>query len=83
MSDPPDPRYAYATPGSIRVDLCDADPAAPLPPPRPGEFAARFFVSTWNAFISVAAQDAALEWTGDPITEQNSAGAVAPPNMPR
>lgn len=62
VMEPPDPRYAYAQPGTVRVDLCDVDPTGSLPPTRSGDFSARFSVAEWNAFICVSAREAALEW---------------------
>ena len=63
--DPPDHRYRFAEPGPICIDLCDADTQI-VPPTRAGDFAARFFISDWNTFISVSAGDAALTWTAEP-----------------
>jgi hypothetical protein len=82
VSEPPDARYNYSEARPIKVDLCDADPTGPVPPLRPGDFAARFFVSAWNAFISVSARDTALEWTGSafvrPADENPSASRKRP-----
>ena len=50
--------------GVSMIDLCDADPAVSQQLEAPtGSFAARFFVSDWNAFIHFAAMDATLVWT--------------------
>jgi hypothetical protein len=38
---------------------------AKLPPVPACAFVNRIFVSDWNAFIYVAAQDAALRWIGE------------------
>ncbi len=62
----PDPTYRYAKTGPVCVDLCEPADSGQLPPAQAGEFAARFFVSDWNSFISVSARDAALRWTGEP-----------------
>jgi hypothetical protein len=63
--DAPDPAYPYAEAGPITVDLCDPDSTSRLPPTRSGDFAARFFVSEWNAFLSVSARESALRWAGE------------------
>ncbi|MGA2797903.1 MAG: hypothetical protein ABSE63_10010 [Thermoguttaceae bacterium] len=64
--EPPDPKYPYAKPGAITVDLCDVEDGSSLPPIQSGMFASRFFVSEWNAFIIVSASEALLTWTGEP-----------------
>jgi hypothetical protein len=64
--EPPDPKYPYAKPGAITVDLCDVEDGSSLPPIQSGMFASRFFVSEWNAFIIVSASEAVLIWTGEP-----------------
>lgn len=64
--EPPDPRYPFDKGKAIKIDLCDADPAAALPPTKEAQFASRFFVNEWNAFISVSATHAELRWTAPP-----------------
>jgi len=47
----------------LQIDLCDADEdVLAARPTGAGQFAARFFVSEWNAFIHFAASDARLTW---------------------
>lgn len=61
--DPRDPTYPYRGPGSVDVDSCAADPAMASRYPISAEaFAARLFVSDWNAFIHVAAMNATMQW---------------------
>jgi hypothetical protein len=65
--EPPDVRYPHSKYAEAKplwlVDLCDVDPALPLPRNLPpGAFVERFFVDQWNAFITVAATNAILRW---------------------
>ncbi|MGA2060763.1 MAG: hypothetical protein ABSG67_09810 [Thermoguttaceae bacterium] len=64
--EPPDPKYPYAKPGAITVDLCDVEDGSSLSAIQSGMFTSRFFVSEWNAFIIVSASEAVLTWTGEP-----------------
>jgi len=61
--DPPDPSYPYGLGEPVDIDPCGPDNVVAgryrLPE---GAFAARFFVSGWNAFIHFAAMHAALTW---------------------
>ena len=61
--DPPDPSYPYALRKPVDLDPCgpDNEVAGRYRLPE-GAFAARFFVSDWNAFIHFAAMTAALTW---------------------
>lgn len=62
--DPPGPGASQSAAGPLMVDLCDADASVPARSTiDDGGFAARFFVSQWNAFIHFAARDATLTWT--------------------
>ena len=61
--DLPDPTYPYRGRGSVDFDPCAADPSVSSRFQIPeGAFAARFFVSDWNAFIHCAAMNAAVSW---------------------
>ena len=61
--DPPDPTYPYRGPGPVDIDACSADPAVASRYRIPnGAFAARLFVSDWNAFIHLAAMNATMSW---------------------
>jgi hypothetical protein len=64
--DPPDLKYPYAARGPVTVDLCEPEESGRLPAPRAGEFSARFFVASWNAFISISAEAAELRWIVTP-----------------
>jgi hypothetical protein len=61
--DPPGPGASvWGSRGSM-IDLVEADPAVSAQATAPANgFAARFFVSEWNAFIHFAAADAVLTW---------------------
>jgi hypothetical protein len=62
--DPPGSSRETWAPRASMIDLCDSDPAVSQQFETPdGSFAARFFVSDWNAFIHFAATDATLTWT--------------------
>ncbi len=59
--EPPAQGYPYARSRPVRIDLHDADRAAPLVSEQPADtFTARFFVDEWNSFIHIAAADADL-----------------------
>jgi len=64
--EPPDPKYPYAKPGAIKIDLCEVEDGSSLPAIQLGMFASRFFVNEWNAFIIVSALEAVLTWTDEP-----------------
>ena len=68
--DPPDSRYPYRKADSVQIDLCDPDPevAGRYSTPERG-FAARIFVSEWNAFIHLSAMNAGLTWI-EPVRSQ-------------
>jgi hypothetical protein len=59
----PDSRYPFQNPAPLRVNLveCDATHLA-VRAAGPSAFAASFFVTSWNAFIHFAAEDAVIEW---------------------
>jgi hypothetical protein len=63
--DPPDPRYPYDGPGTLRIDLCGGDTTHTIRELRPGEFAGKFFVDEWNSFITFIATDAVLAWQAE------------------
>jgi hypothetical protein len=70
VSEPPDPRYPFLSPGPESIDagpLTDKIPEKQpaLPPVPQGAFANWIFVRDWNAFIYVAAKDASLTWLGE------------------
>lgn len=60
----PDPTYPYSDAKPLMIDLCEPDSqrmaflreTSPL-------FLARIFVSNWNSFIHLAAQEATLVWS--------------------
>ena len=59
----PDPRYPFADPGPISVDLCEPQASHPVMTRLPSAvFSGRFFVSTWNSFIHLAGESATLDW---------------------
>jgi hypothetical protein len=69
VSEPPDPRYPYGEPGAQRIDIgpiatFERKEALRLPPVPAGAFANWVFVTGWNAFIYVAAEDARINWLG-------------------
>lgn len=65
--DPPDERYPFAAREPLVIDLCDPDPAVPVNAALPPDaFSARFWVTSWNAFIHLAATSAELAWTDAP-----------------
>jgi len=68
--DAPDPTYPYQDAAPIRVDLSEADRTVPAIRALPsGVFAARFYVSNWNAFIHVAGRDAQLSWSDGQLVQ--------------
>jgi hypothetical protein len=59
--EPPDARYREAD--AVQIDLCNPDPEVAGRHPTPeGGFAARIFVSDWNAFIHLSAMNAGVTW---------------------
>jgi hypothetical protein len=71
----PDPTYPFQQPAPLRVDLSEPDPAHPVIKSLPNDiFAGRFFVTSWNSFIYLAARHATLEWAPNQTT---------PPHTPR
>ena len=67
VMEPPDARSSGAAAKPVRIDLCEVAASNNLPPPQAGAFVSRFFVQDWNAFITVSALDASLNWNGEPI----------------
>jgi len=61
--DDRDPRYVSPVQSPLQIDACapddDADRIRRVPA---GGFAARFFVTDWNAFIHFSASEARLIW---------------------
>ena len=69
VTDPPDARYPYQMAGSKRIDSGPMDTLTKndllkLLPVTADAFVNWIFVSDWNAFIYVAAQDTMLKWLG-------------------
>jgi hypothetical protein len=61
----PDPTYPFREAKPLRVDLCKPEPSPIGSAASAASFQARFYVSNWNSFINLAADDAKLEWTDD------------------
>jgi hypothetical protein len=63
--EPPDARYPFSTPGTLRVDTCDMkknlDPSLVQALPKDA-FVRTFFVDDWNAFVHVAGLGAEIQW---------------------
>jgi hypothetical protein len=76
VSEPPDVRYPFNKAGGKRIDigpmkLLKERDFVKLPPIPDDAFVNWIFVSDWNAFIYVAAQDAALKWLGEKTVRQS------------
>lgn len=65
--EPPDVRGLYPISDRLRIDLDDVpeEVRQRLPSVPCDAFMARLFVSPWNAFIILAARDAALRWSDE------------------
>ena len=65
--EPPDPRYPFKT-SDLRIDGCDMsknlDPEL-LKSLSGDAFFRSLWVNEWNAFIHIAARDAAIAWIND------------------
>src|SRR5438105_7386992 len=63
--EPPDSRYPFTKPASLRIDTCDMrknlDPALLAALPKEA-FVKSFFVKEWNAFVHVAGLSAEISW---------------------
>ncbi len=69
-SEPPDSRYPYGEPESVKIDVgpiarLDPERRSALPPIPQSAFANWLYVNEWNAFIYSAAENARLEWCGE------------------
>jgi hypothetical protein len=69
ISESPDVRHSYWEARSLRIDIgpmesFERKSLAQLPPVPAGAFVNWIFVTDWNAFIYVAAEDARLDWLG-------------------
>jgi hypothetical protein len=64
----PDPTYPFRELKALRVDLCEPVPSHIGSAVSDVAFRARFYVSNWNSFIDIAADDATLEWAGAPVS---------------
>ena len=61
--EPPDPTYPFQESAPLRVDASESDVPNAIAVKLPqGAFSARLYVANWNAFIRLAASDAALLW---------------------
>jgi hypothetical protein len=70
VSEPPDDHYSPSQAGPLRIDTgsmatLERKKALRLPALPKGAFANWIFVTDWNAFIYLAAEDAQLRWLGD------------------
>jgi len=67
VCEPPDSRYQYSDAHSVKIDVGEMrslkrPPAMKLPSVTEEAFASWIFVSDWNAFMYVAAEDVHLTW---------------------
>jgi hypothetical protein len=75
VSEAPDSRSPYGEAGPLTIDIgpmanLETKEPLQLPPLRSGAFANWIFVTDWNAFIYLAAQDSRLRWLADEVVRR-------------